>query len=194
MVQDGDIAQARLTPEARRTMLRAFADRMLVKISAMDDPEDLPGVERAVRTAAAIERIYSRCDRSERQAPELHRLEAERARQTRDAVRARVALANTLQWSDQRRKDLGEWWDAADMSAQTEATASSPPKAKATAVSDAFAAIQKATATASRLAYSDGSAAGPSLSSSPALKSMDRLPASPGGNFAPRHDGDRSGP
>jgi hypothetical protein len=60
-------AQAQLPPDKRRELLRAFADRMLLKVTAMDDPEDMPGVEKAVRVAAMIERIYSRCDRAERQ-------------------------------------------------------------------------------------------------------------------------------
>jgi len=64
MSLDDRTAQAQLTPEERRELLRAFADRMLLKVTAMDDPEDLPGVEKAVRTAAMIERIYSRCDRA----------------------------------------------------------------------------------------------------------------------------------
>eukprot|EP01042_Synura_sphagnicola_P015050 gene15050-19030_t len=67
MVLNERTAQAQLTPEERRGLLRAFADRMLRKITAMDDPADMPGVERAVRVAAVIERVYSRCDRAERQ-------------------------------------------------------------------------------------------------------------------------------
>ena len=67
MSMNDHTAQAQLTPEERRGLLRAFADRMLLKVSAMDDPEALPGVERAVRVAAVIERVYSRCDRAERQ-------------------------------------------------------------------------------------------------------------------------------
>jgi hypothetical protein len=39
MSLDDRTAQAHLTPEARRELLRAFADRMLCKITAMDDPE-----------------------------------------------------------------------------------------------------------------------------------------------------------
>ncbi len=79
MSLDDHTAQAHLTPEERRTLLRAFADRMLLKVIAMDDPEDMPGVEKAVRTAAMIERIYSRCDRAERQKPDARKVEAERA-------------------------------------------------------------------------------------------------------------------
>ncbi|MEI9903906.1 MAG: hypothetical protein WDN06_07925 [Asticcacaulis sp.] len=42
---------------------------MLIKATAMDDPEDMPGIERAVRVAAVIERLYSRCDRAEAHTP-----------------------------------------------------------------------------------------------------------------------------
>lgn len=102
-------------------MLRAFADRMLMKISAMDDPEDLPGVERAVRTAAVIERLYSRCDRAEHQGPDPCKLRAERAQDEGDALRAQVALAGTLKWSEERRRGLGPWWDAAGRAVETPA-------------------------------------------------------------------------
>ena len=108
-----------LTPEQRREMLRAFADRMLMKISAMDDPEDLPGVERAVRAAAVIERLYSRCDRAEHHGPDPRKLRAERARNEGDALRAQVALAGTLKWSEERRRDLGPWWDEASKAVAT---------------------------------------------------------------------------
>jgi hypothetical protein len=104
--------QEQLTPEMRRTLLRAFADRMLLKVSAMDDPEDLPGVEKAVRVAAMIERVYSRCDRAERQKPDSCKLEAERATHKETAIKAQISLANTLKWGDERLRDLGPWWDA----------------------------------------------------------------------------------
>ncbi|MCR6659833.1 MAG: hypothetical protein NVV72_10955 [Asticcacaulis sp.] len=118
MALDDQTAQAQLTPEERREMLRAFADRMLLKITAMDDPEDMPGVERAVRVAAMIERVYSRCDRAERQtrdkSPNPHQLEAERATHEVAAIKARVSLASTLKWGEERRQALGSWWDAAE--------------------------------------------------------------------------------
>jgi len=113
MALEDRTAQQHLTPEARRELLRAFADRMLLKVSNMDDPEDLPGVERAVRVAAMIERVYSRCDRAERQKPDPRKAEAERAANEGEAIKARVSLANTLKWSDERRRDLGQWWEAA---------------------------------------------------------------------------------
>jgi hypothetical protein len=117
MSLDDRTAQEHLTPEERRGLLRAFADRMLLKITAMDDPEDLPGVEKAVRVAAVIERVYSRCDRAERQirdrAPDPRKLEAERATHEEAAIKAQVSLANTLKWGDERRRDLGSWWEAA---------------------------------------------------------------------------------
>jgi len=114
-------AQAQLTPEERRELLRAFADRMLFKVTAMDDPENMPGVEKAVRVAAMIERIYSRCDRAERQRPEPRKLEAERATHEVTAIKAQVSLANTLKWSDERRRDLGPWWEAAQNVTKTPA-------------------------------------------------------------------------
>ncbi|MGN6422886.1 MAG: hypothetical protein ACTHLA_06205 [Asticcacaulis sp.] len=119
MTSDARKDQPNLTPEQRREMLRAFADRMLVKISAMDDPEDLPGVERAVRTAAVIERLYSRCDRAEHHGPDPRKLRAERAQNEGDALRAQVALAGTLKWSEERRRDLGPWWDEAGKAVAT---------------------------------------------------------------------------
>ncbi|MEI9902822.1 MAG: hypothetical protein WDN06_01700 [Asticcacaulis sp.] len=69
MTLDAHTPEEQLTPEERRGLLRAFADRMLLKAAAMDDPEDMPGVERAVRVMAVIERVYSRCDRAEAHAP-----------------------------------------------------------------------------------------------------------------------------
>ena len=53
---DDHAVQAQLTPEERRELLRAFADRRLLKVTAMDDPADLPGVEKAMRVAARAER------------------------------------------------------------------------------------------------------------------------------------------
>ncbi|WP_303830825.1 hypothetical protein [Asticcacaulis taihuensis] len=113
MSLDDRTTQQKLTPEERRELLRAFADRMLLKVTAMDDPEDLPGVEKAVRTAAMIERIYSRCDRAERQRPEPRKLEAECAANEEAAIKAQVSLAGTLKWGEERRQSLGQWWEAA---------------------------------------------------------------------------------
>jgi hypothetical protein len=116
-------------------MLRAFADRMLRKVTAMDDPEDLPGVERAMRVAAVIERVYSRCDRAERQtrveAPDLFKAEADCATHKTAAIKARVSLANTLRWGEERRRDLGHWWDAAQTVTQTPPETSSALASKA---------------------------------------------------------------
>ncbi|MFT4076717.1 MAG: hypothetical protein QM647_14430 [Asticcacaulis sp.] len=123
MALDDHTAQAHLTPAERRGLLRAFADRMLRKLSAMDDPEDLPGVEKAMRVAAVIERVYSRCDHAERQirdkTPDPHKIEAERATHEVAAIKARVSLANTLKWGEERRRDLGHWWDAAQNATKT---------------------------------------------------------------------------
>ncbi|HEX7798957.1 MAG TPA: hypothetical protein VF402_01320, partial [Asticcacaulis sp.] len=96
MASDARTPQEPLTPEARRDLLRAFADRMLLKITAMDDPEDLPGVERAVRAAAVIERLYRSCDRAERHADDPRRLRAERAQYESEAIKAQVSLAGAL--------------------------------------------------------------------------------------------------
>ncbi|HWU48485.1 MAG TPA: hypothetical protein VN042_01310 [Asticcacaulis sp.] len=143
MSSDARTDQPHLTPEQRREMLRAFADRMLVKISAMDDPEDLPGVERAVRVASVIERLYSRCDRAEHQGPDPRKLRAERAQNEGEALKAQVSLAGTLRWSEERRRDLGKWWDAAGEAIKTPVegtqTAATPPvrMAKAADVSKA---------------------------------------------------------
>jgi hypothetical protein len=76
----------------------------------------MPGVERAVRVAAVIERVYSRCDRAERQiynAPDPRKFEVERAVNETAAIKARVNLANTLKWGEERRPGLGHWWDDA---------------------------------------------------------------------------------
>ena len=129
MALEDRTAQQHLTPEARRELLRAFADRMLLKVSNMDDPADLPGVERAVRVAAMIERVYSRCDRAERQKPDPRKAEAERAANEGEAIKARVSLANTLKWSDERRRDLGQWWEAAQsITKATDEAADRPEK------------------------------------------------------------------
>ncbi len=127
MALDDRTAQAHLTPEARRALLRAFADRMLIKVTEMDDPEDMPGVERCVRVAAVIERIYSRCDRAESHAPDPRKLEAERAGHESEAIKARVALASTLQWGEQRRQGLGHWWDSAQSMTQEASKTSQTP-------------------------------------------------------------------
>ncbi|MGN6364821.1 hypothetical protein [Asticcacaulis taihuensis] len=125
-------AQPHLTPEARRDLLRAFADRMLLKVTAMDDPEDLPDVEKAVRTAAMIERLYSRCDRAERQTEPSRKVEVERAIHEVAAIKAQVSLASTLKWSEERRRDLGQWWDAAANATKAAAKAPVVPQTTAT--------------------------------------------------------------
>jgi len=131
MALDDRTAQAKLTPEERRELLRAFADRMLLKITAMDDPEDLPGVEKAVRVAAVIERVYSRCDRAERQKPDPRKAEAERATHEKAAIKAQVSLANTLKWGDERRRNLGQWWEAAQNVTKTVPQVSATDKTSA---------------------------------------------------------------
>lgn len=136
MALDDHTAQAQLTPEERRELLRAFADRMLLKVTAMDDPEDMPGVEKAVRVAAVIERLYSRCDRAERQKPEPRKLEAERATHEEEAIKAQVSLANTLKWGDERRQGLEKWWEAAQNVAKTVAPAEASSRPQKPAAPD----------------------------------------------------------
>jgi len=121
MSLDDRATQEKLTPEERRGLLRAFADRMLLKVSAMDDPEDLPGVEKAMRVAAVIERVYSRCDRAEPQKSESRKLDAERAAHEEAAIKAQVSLASTLKWSEERRQGLGHWWETAQKAIETPA-------------------------------------------------------------------------
>lgn len=54
-----------LTPQERRSLLRAFADRALLTVSEMEAPKDMVEAERALRVGALIERIYTRCDTAE---------------------------------------------------------------------------------------------------------------------------------
>jgi len=143
MSQDSRTAQEKLTLEGRRELLRAFADRMLLKVTAMDDPEDLPGVEKAVRVAAVIERLYSRCDRAERQTAPSRKVYAERATHEEAAIKAQVSLANTLKWGEERRRDLGQWWEAAQKVTQhaTKAVAKAPVVPQTTATPEKLAEI-----------------------------------------------------
>ena len=140
---DNRTAQPHLTPDKRRELLRAFADRMLLKVTAMDDPEDLPGVEKTVRTAAVIERIYSRCDRAERQTEPSRKVDAERAIHEVAAIKAQVSLAGTLRWSEERRRDLDQWWEAAQKVTQnaTKAAAKAPVVPQTTATPEKLAEI-----------------------------------------------------
>ncbi|MDC7684056.1 hypothetical protein PQU92_12270 [Asticcacaulis sp. BYS171W] len=131
MALDTRTPDEKLSPEARRGHLRAFADRMLLRTVALDDPEDLSGVERAVRVVAVIERIYSRCDRDEGQAPDPHKLQTERARHQAKAVKARVHLAGTLEWGEKRRKALGPWWDAAGTAVEAPVKLETPVEVRA---------------------------------------------------------------
>lgn len=64
-------AQELLTPEDRRARLCAFADRMLICAENMAPPEDMLELERAVRVATLIERIYARVHLTEVRAPAL---------------------------------------------------------------------------------------------------------------------------
>lgn len=54
-----------LRPEDRRMQLRAFADRMLLALSKTDDPETGEDIEKGIKRALLIERLYSRVDASE---------------------------------------------------------------------------------------------------------------------------------
>jgi ribosome-binding protein aMBF1 (putative translation factor) len=165
MALDDRTAQEQLTPDERRELLRAFADRMLLKISAMDDPEDMPGVERAVRVATVIERVYSRCDQAERQirdkTPDPHKVEAERATHKEEAIKARVSLANTLEWGEKRRRDLGPWWDAAKHATEVQASPQTAP-------------LKSHLAASETLTSQDGAASAPASSSeTPAVNYID---------------------
>jgi hypothetical protein len=61
---------------------------------ALDDPEDMPSIERAVGVA-------------------------ERAVNESEAIKARVTLAK---WGEARRRDLGPWWDAAQSAGKNPGT------------------------------------------------------------------------
>ncbi|MFT4075281.1 MAG: hypothetical protein QM647_07080 [Asticcacaulis sp.] len=155
MSQDDRTAQEHLTPDERRKLLRAFADRMLLRVTAMDDPEDLSGIEKAVRVAAMIERIYSRCDRAERQKTDPRKVEAERATHEEAAIKARVSLASTLKWGDARRRDLGSWWEAAQNVIKTEVEVPARPQEPAVPEVQPAAACLKAALAAQQVTYVD---------------------------------------
>lgn len=57
-----------LTPEERRAQLRAFADRMLIALSQTDDPKTGEDIEKGIRRALLIERLYARCDAAQAKA------------------------------------------------------------------------------------------------------------------------------
>jgi IS5 family transposase len=62
-----DIPEA-LTPETRRGHLRAIADRMLLALSREDDPKTGEEIEKGIRRALLIERLYARCDATQAKA------------------------------------------------------------------------------------------------------------------------------
>ncbi|WP_126423914.1 hypothetical protein [Asticcacaulis excentricus] len=95
MTETTDMAGS-LTPEQRREHLRAYADRMLLALSAMDAPETPDAVTKGIRTALMIERLYARCDASQAQAHK-HAIAA---------IEDQVKLKNKLEWS-------GNWLDKA---------------------------------------------------------------------------------
>ncbi|UDF05487.1 hypothetical protein [Asticcacaulis sp. AND118] len=78
-----------MTPEQRRKRLRAFADRMLIALGEVDDPENGDDVVKGVRTALMIERLYARCDASEAGA---HKRAAA-------SIEDQVTLQKKLKWS-----------------------------------------------------------------------------------------------
>lgn len=57
-----------LTPETRRGHLRAIADRMLLALSREDAPKTGEEIEKGIRRALLIERLYARCDATEAKA------------------------------------------------------------------------------------------------------------------------------
>ena len=186
MTPSASTPQQPLTPEERRELLRAFADRMLIKATAMDDPEDMPGIERAVRVMAVIERVYSRCDRAEAHAPDPRKLEADRARNTAAAIQSRVALAGTLEWGEKRRRDLGPWWDAAETTSdtQTQVLATAPglpktprPQAAARQVASCPTPEAPAATVSTRLAHPLLASCGPAVRYADDAQAIDRLHA-----------------
>ncbi|MFT3998287.1 MAG: hypothetical protein QM667_12850 [Asticcacaulis sp.] len=78
------------TPQARRAHLRAVADRMLSLLVRQDDPEDGDGIEKTVRRALLIERLYARCDTAE--AGELRRM--------MQAIDDRVEMDSKTRWGE----------------------------------------------------------------------------------------------
>lgn len=62
-----DIPEA-LTPETRRGHLRAIADRMLLALSREADPKTGEEIEKGIRRALLIERLYARCDATQAKA------------------------------------------------------------------------------------------------------------------------------
>lgn len=54
-----------LSAEDRRERLRAFADRMLIGLDKLDDPETGEDIEKGIRRALMIERLYARVDAAE---------------------------------------------------------------------------------------------------------------------------------
>ncbi|MFT3997314.1 MAG: hypothetical protein QM667_07900 [Asticcacaulis sp.] len=104
-----------LTPQERRTRLRTFADRMLMALSNVDDPETGNDVAKGMRLALMIERLYARCDISEALASK--RAAEARAEQERQAHRAERASAS--------------WNPVADLKAEVERLrAAANPKAE----------------------------------------------------------------
>jgi len=86
--------EERLTPEERRARLRAFADRMLMALGGIDDPEDGDDIEKGIRLALMIERVYARVDASEAQAP----------RRAAEAISDRIVLKSRVEWGEDRLK------------------------------------------------------------------------------------------
>ncbi|ESQ80563.1 hypothetical protein AEYBE204_04655 [Asticcacaulis sp. YBE204] len=68
--------------------MRAFADRILMCVEQMDDPEDMVEAERAMRFGALVERVYSRCDAAD----------VLRDKQAATKIVHRVELVNKSEW------------------------------------------------------------------------------------------------
>ncbi|UDF03778.1 hypothetical protein [Asticcacaulis sp. AND118] len=80
-----------LTPEDRRDRLRAFADRMLLGLEKIDDPETGEDIEKGIRRALMIERLYARIDAAEVRS-NRHAVEVTPRRDTQRPAGLSVAL------------------------------------------------------------------------------------------------------
>ncbi|WP_298330934.1 hypothetical protein [Asticcacaulis sp.] len=106
-----------LSAEDRRERLRAFADRMLIGLDKLDDPETGEDIEKGIRRALMIERLYARVDAAEGRG---WRYAVETAPR-RDAPKPMVSLSPV----------------AAQMAAQTTAQTAAQTTAQTTALTQA---------------------------------------------------------
>ncbi|MFT3995872.1 MAG: hypothetical protein QM667_00570 [Asticcacaulis sp.] len=109
----------RLTPEARRSRLRAYADHLLIALSEGDPPKTGEDVENGLRRALMIERLYARADASE----------AVALRRAASVLSDQVTLQNRQEWATRR---LGYSPDIAFVSpiAEVKQAPATPPAPK----------------------------------------------------------------